>query len=188
MTFPKAVEHSKQYLVNIQLFGDRLVEKNPLNLNYLATSFEINHSGGSDFVHQKGRTIASAFATQPTVSIRVRCLMTEPDFAIVTSAVITEQQQILLSIGKLEQFSITDIQEIFTPNPVELGENEEAPSQFTRLRTIYDQPSALIFEAIGYMKDAQIVATTGEYVSVDFTVNADDIKKIRLDDIPSFNT
>lgn len=159
MAFPKTIEHSKQYLVNIQLFGDRLVESDPLKLNYLATSFDINYSGGSDFVHQKGRAIASAFATQPTITIRVRCLMTEPDFAVITSAVITEQQQILLSIGKIKESSVSQIIE----------------------------KSALIFEAIGYMKDAQIIATVGEYISVDFSINADDINTIQTDDIPEFN-
>ncbi len=61
MTFPKTIEHSKQYLVNIQLFGDRLVETNPLKLNYLATSFDIDYSGGSEFINQKGKQANSIY-------------------------------------------------------------------------------------------------------------------------------
>lgn len=167
MSFPKTIEHSKHYLVNIQIFGDRIVEDNPLELNYLATSFEINHSGGSDFVHQKGNSIASVFATQPTISIRVNCFMTEPDFAVLITAIITEQQQILISVGKLDSENIKTTAGI--------------------LPQVIDDDSALIFEAIGYMKDAQISASVGQFVSVNFTINADDINKIRLDDQFRFN-
>ena len=85
MTFPKVLEHTKNYLVNIQVFGDKVLESEPVDLNYIATSFDINYSGGSDFVHQKGKKTASAFAMQPTVSINIRCYMSEPDFSVVIS-------------------------------------------------------------------------------------------------------
>lgn len=157
MTFPKTIEHSKQYLVNIQLFGDRFRFTNPLELNYLVSSFEINHSGGSEFINQKGRNIASVFAKQPTVSVKVRCLMTEPDFASIISNVITDQQQILLSIGKIENENFNEI-------------------------------SALIFEGIGYMDNAQIIASNGEFVTVEFVVNLDDINRNNEDEtLPEFS-
>jgi len=158
MSFPRAIEHSKNYFVNIKLFGDRFIETDPSNLHYLATGFDINHSGGSSFIHQKGRSFASAIPTQPTNTITVDCVMTEADFAIITSAIITEQQQILLSVGKLENL-ITDT--------VSLTFNED---------------SKLIFEAIGYLSSAKITARVGQYITVNFTMNADDIHKIRTED------
>lgn len=150
-----SIEHSKHYLVNIQVFGDRFSEIDPTELNYLATSVEIDQTGGSEFVHQKGRNIASSFSTQPTVSVSVRCFMTDVDFAVLISAIITEQQQILLSVGRLEDIS-------------------------------KNINSKLMFEAIGYLNDAKISAISGEFVIVDFVMNADDIKKIRMTDIPEF--
>lgn len=165
MAFPKTIEHSKHYLVNIQVFGDRFREDSPEELNYLATSFEINQSGGADYVHQKGRTFASAFATQPKISITIKSYMKEADFAILVSSIISEQQQILVSVGRISD-------SVFKTN-------DET--------SYFDKDSALIFEAIGYMNSAKIIATAGEFVAVDFTINADDINKIRLDDIPSFN-
>jgi hypothetical protein len=156
MTFPRAIEHSKNYFVNIQLFGDRFIETDPSDLHYLATSFEINHSGGSKFIHQKGRAFASAIPTQPTNTITVDCIMTEADFAVITSAIIMEQQQILLSVGKLENLIIDN--------------------------NILNEDSKLIFEALGYLSDARITARVGEYITVNFTMNADDINKIRTED------
>lgn len=184
MTFPRAIEHSKNYFVQIQLFGDRFIETNSTNLHYLVTDFKINHSGGSSFVHQKGRSFASAFPTQPTNTVNVMCVMTEPDFAIITSAIITEQQQILLSIGKIGNLLDTKVR------LTDFGISE------VRTKTIGDiliEESALIFEAIGYLSDAQITARVGEYIIVDFTMNVDDIHKIRTDDrfgtnaIPEFD-
>ena len=151
------VEHSKNYLVNIQVFGDELLETEPSELNYLTTSFEINHSGGSEFVNQKGRDMASAFATQPSVSVNFTCYMTEPDFAVLTSVIITQQQQVLISIGKLK--------------------NTKPPSI---------DPSATIHEAIGYLREAKISASVGEFILVNFVLNADDIRIIDPKNLPEF--
>ena len=103
------VEHSKNYWINLQVFGDRFsgtkrfdeTERELGTLSYLATSVEIDQSGGSDFVHQKGRTTAAAFATQPTIAINVKCYMREVEFVVLISSIITEQQQILLSFGRI---------------------------------------------------------------------------------------
>ena len=162
MGLSKIIEHSKNYLVNIQVFGDRTFEDVPSELNYLATSFEIIYSGGSDFVNQKGRTIASAFATQPNVSINLSCFMTEPDFAVLTSVIITEQQQVLLTIGKLKEV-------IDSLLPADLLDT-----------------SATIHEAIGFLKDAKISASVGEFIRVDFTLNVDDMRDINQDNLPVF--
>lgn len=156
MTFPRTIEHSKNYFVNIQLFGDRFIETDPSDLHYLATSFDINYSGGSSFIHQKGRSFASAFPTQPTNTVTVDCIMTEADFAVITGALITEQQQVLLSIGKLENLIEDNV--------------------------ILNERSNLIFEALGYLSAARITARVGQYITVNFTMNVDDINKIRTED------
>jgi len=163
MTVPRLIEHSKNYLVNIQVFGDRLIETSPLKLNYLATSFEINHSGGSNFVHQKGRKIASAFPTQPTNTVTLNCLMFEADFSALASTVIVNQQQVLVTLGKLE-YNV---------------EQEDI--------NIIHEDSQTIFEAIGYLADAQISARVGEYMNVSLVLNVDDINEYNVDNLPSFN-
>ncbi len=164
MSYPKTIEHTKHYLVNIQVFGDRFREESPKDLHYLATSVEIEYTGGSDFIHQKGNTIASAFATQPTVSVSVKCYMTEVDFSILMSGIISEQQQVLLSVGRLEDSTLID------------------PATETTEAKYFNKKSALMFEAIGFMKNVKISATAGEFVTVDFTLAVDEMHKIRLDD------
>ncbi len=191
MSYPKTIEHAKHYLVNIQVFGDRFREESPEDLHYLATSVEINYAGGSDFVHQKGNTIASAFATQPTVSVSVKCYMSEVDFAVLTSGIISEQQQILLSVGRLADSLIGDP----TPDiPLETRLDHFGRERIIEPPRYFNRKSALMFEAIGFMKDAKISAISGEFVTVDFTLAVDEMNKIRLDDkfgtdgIPEFNT
>ncbi len=174
MSFSDEVEHSKNYWINLQVFGDRFsrdrfTETEIGTLSYLATSVEIDQSGGSDFVHQKGRTIASAFATQPTISINVKCYMREVEFAVLISAIITEQQQILLSFGKLNTQSIIIL-----------------PKNIANIPIFRPDNSALVYEAIGFLRNAKISATAGEYVVVDFTMYVDDLNQISTDDIPKF--
>lgn len=144
------VEHSKNYLVNIQVFGDQTFEDKPTELSYLATSFDIVYSGGSHFVNQKGKNIASAFAGQPSVSINLSCYMTSPDFAVLTSSIIAEQQQVMLTIGKLRKDS----------EPPEIDVH------------------STIHEAIGFIGSAKISASVGEFIKVDFTLNVDDMRDI----------
>ena len=165
MTFPKTLQHTSNYLVNIQVFGDKVLESDPAELNYVATSFDIHYSGGSDFIHQKGRNVASAFAMQPTVSINIRCYMTEPDFSVLVSTIIANQQHILMTVGKLKKrVKVSNI----------------------KGTTILDS-SATIYEIVGYMRDARITATAGEFITVEFTVNADDVEEINYNDLPTFN-
>lgn len=159
------VEHSKNYLVSMQVFGDMTFEE-PAELNFLTTSFEIIYSGGSNFVNQKGRNIASAFAMQPSVSINFSCYMTNPDFAVLTSIIIAEQQQVLLSIGRIKANWIKT-KSIFSPSSI--------------------IPSVTIHEAVGFLRDAKITASVGEFIKVDFTLNADDIRDIRPEKLPEFN-
>ncbi len=173
-TFPRTLEHTKNYLVNIQIFGDKNSESNSVELNYIATSFNINYSGGSDFVHQKGRKTASAFAMQPTVSINLRCYMSEPEFSVIVSNIITNQQQILLTVGKLR--NSIKFTELFEEDDVE--EKKE-------IDPLVDS-SATIYEVVGYMKDARITATAGDFIVVDFTINADEINEFNPNDLLTF--
>lgn len=170
-TFLTTLEHTRNYLVNIQVFGDKVLESEPVELNYIATSFDINYSGGSDFVHQKGRKTASVFAMQPTVSISIRCYMSEPDFSVIVSNIITNQQHILMKVGKLR----SSLQFFDTIR------NDEV-----RARDPLVDPSATIYEVVGYMKDARITATAGEFIVVDLTVNADDINEFNHNDLLTF--
>lgn len=173
MAYPKVLEHSKNYLVQIQLFDDTTFQE-PVKLNYLTTSFEIVHSGGSDFINQKGRNIASAFAKQPSVNVNLRCYMTDSDFSIVISNIILNQQQILITIGKLKDklnlgFKQTDFFffEVDVPN-------------------VLIDPSATIYEIIGFIKDAKISATAGEFIVVDISINADDVNEFDPNDRTEF--
>ncbi len=173
-TFPTTLEHTRNYLVNIQVFGDKISESEPAELNYVATSFDINYSGGSDFVHQKGRKTASAFAMQPTVSINLRCYMSEPEFSVIVSNIITNQQHILMTVGKLRRtFKFTEV--------FEEDDNEEKKETDSLV-----DPSATIYEVVGYMKNARISATAGDFIIVDFTVNADEINEFDPKDLLSF--
>ena len=162
MSFPRPIEHSKNYLVTIQVFGDRIIENEFTELNYLATSVDIDYSSGASFVNHKGKSFASAFATQPSVSVRINCYMTNLDFGVLTSSIITEQQQVLLSVGRFKD---------------SIDEEE----------TFFSRKSGLMFEAIGYLQSASISARAGDFVLVNFSLAADDINKIRTDDIPEFN-
>jgi hypothetical protein len=167
LTYPKVLEHTNKYLVNIQILGDKFGEvDNPVEeLNYLATSFEIIQAGGSDFIHQKGRKLASAFATQPSLSVNLRCYMKEPDFSILITQSMIEQQHMLLTIGKIkEEIETLDI---ITP--------------------IIIDSSAIIYEILGYIRDSRISAQAGEFVLVDFTVNVDDINELDPNKLLLFN-
>jgi len=170
LAFPKIVEHSKNYLVQIELFGEDIFD-DPIELRYLTTSFGIIHSGGSDFINQKGRNIASAFAKQPSVTVNFRCYMTNPEFAVLMSNVILNQEQIFMTIGRLHTRYTSD---------VTIRESTAYISDIT-------SNSKTIYEIIGYMKNAKISANAGEFVIVDITVNADDVKEIDPDNIPEFN-
>ncbi len=188
-TFPKTFEHSKNYLVNIQVFGDKVLESEPVELNYIATSFDINYSGGSDFVHQKGRKTASVFAMQPAVSISIRCYMSEPDFSVIVSNIITNQQHILMKVGKLrETIRYADIisEKIVSQRDTVEGGTETISREHIREIDPLVDPSATIYEIVGYMKDARITATAGEFIVVDLTVNADDINEFNYNDLPTF--
>jgi hypothetical protein len=172
-TFPTTLEHTRNYLVNIQVFGDKITESEPAELNYIATSFDINYSGGADFVHQKGRKTASAFAMQPTVSVNLRCYMSEPEFSVIVSNIITNQQHILLTVGKLrDSIKFTELFE----------EDEEEKKESDPLV----DSSATIYEVVGYMKNARITATAGDFIVVEFTVNADEINEFDPKDLLPF--
>lgn len=182
--FPKTLEHTRNYLVNIQVFGDKVLEDNPVELNYVATSFDINYSGGADFVHQKGRRTASVFAMQPTVSVSISCYMTEPEFSVIVSNIITNQQHVLIRIGKLRD-SINKFDII--SETVELEPNQEAPAPTVRETSPLVDPSATIYEIVGYMRDARISANVGQFIIAEFTINADDINEFDPNALLEFN-
>ena len=48
-------------------------------------------------------------------------------------------------------------------------------------------PSATIYEIIGYIKDAKITAMVGEFIVVDIVVNADDVNEFNPNDLPLFD-
>lgn len=155
------IEHGKKYLVNINVF-DR-----GLSLNYLVNSFKINYSGGAKPVNQKGRKIASAFKGQPTVTADLRLFMSEPDFAVVINDSIINNRAIVISIGKLKE-----------------------DESFLALTSPSDEDvldkSGKIFEIIGFIQDASIVANAGEFIIVELKILADDIADLDPTNLPSF--
>lgn len=166
--YSKEIEHSKNYLVNIAILNNlEFSQEIDFSLNYLATSFDLNYSGGSEFVNQKGRQIASTFKTQPNVSASFTCYMREPDFAIIISRLITGQQEIVVTVGRLE--------------------NINAKEPFGGLFISLIDESATIFEIIGYISDARISGSVGEFVKVEFTIKADDINELEPNEIIPFD-
>lgn len=138
-----------------------------LSLNYLVNSFKINYSGGAKPVNQKGRKIASAFKGQPTVTVELRLFMSEPDFAVVVNDSIINNRAIIVSIGKVKE----DESFLSALSPTD-GD-------------VIDQ-SGKIFEIIGFIQDASIVANAGEFVIAELKILADDIADLDPTDLPRF--
>lgn len=155
------LEHGKKYIVNLDIFTTGL------SLNYLVNSFKINYSGGAKPVNQKGRKIASAFKGQPTVTVELRLFMSEPDFAVVVNDSIINNRAIIVSIGKVKE----DESFLSALSPTD-GD-------------VIDQ-SGKIFEIIGFIQDASIVANAGEFVIAELKILADDIADLDPTDLPRF--
>lgn len=152
------VQHSKRYLIDITIFNS------DTEVRYLVRDFKIKFTGGARPVHQKGRKIASAMKGQPIVTVQTRLFMRDADFSVVVTNSILNNLALIVRIGRLITFEQTSLFDI--PNDDEL--------------------SSTIFEMIGFIQDAEIIAEVGEFIIVDLTFLADDIAEFDIDDLEKF--
>jgi hypothetical protein len=119
-----------------------------LELHVLCRKAELNFQGGSVSVAQKGNKFQRAFKAQPVASASLEFYVQDEVFE--------------MFVVEAMRYSIPTLISLST-----ITTNEE--DRFTRGVKIYD--------AIGFIETAKIIASAGEFVVVSVTVKMDDIKQ-----------